>query len=218
MVGNLLVTLFFLTGAVIFAVIGFRFNQSSNKSFKHFGFGLFSFAASFLIWAGIVATQPGALELWMSIGVLPFVAGFIFLVSAATFDWNAQNRNLIFGFAAAFLVVLFVLRTWILPSAPSFSDAGLIYFNAQPLVLLLYVLVFAGGFMPAVHVVTRQIGDRLLAALTRIFFNIVVLSGVILMVASDENLQYLNGFVMLAGFYGLLVIYLPKSASAKLNA
>lgn len=218
MVGNPNVVSFFLIGAAIFAVVANRFWRTTNSSFRNFALGLYCFAAAFLIWAAIVATHPTPLDAYMSIGVLPFVAGFFALVSSATFDWAKRNRNLIFGITAAYLLAMFALRTWAYPSAPGFSDRGLIYFNAQPPILLMYVLVFAGAFMPALHVVTKQIPDRLVAALTRIFFNLIVLTGVILMVSYDDDLQYLNGYVMGAAFLGLLVIYAPKAVKEKLSA
>ena len=215
--GNPNVVIFFLVGALVFALLAVRFLGVKKYPHKAFGFGMAFFALAFLVWAGIVASHPEPLDTFMSLGVLPFVAAFFALVASATYDWTQSNRRLVFVIAVVYLVGLFALRTWALPSTPGFSENGLIYFNAAPAVTLMYALAFAGSFMPALHVVTREIPNRALAALTRIFFNLVVLTGVILMVSLDDNLQNLNGVLMLAGLLGLLVLYVPTSVKAKLS-
>lgn len=216
--GNTNVMGFFIIGAAIFALLSARFLSAKKAPYKNFGFGLGAFALAFLVWGVIVGVQPTeSLELYMSLGVLPFVAGFLFLVSAATYDWIAENRNLAMVFAVAFLLALFVLRTFVLPSSPGFSENGLIYFNAQPLVELMYVLAFAGGFMTSLQVVSREIKHRLTAALTRIFFNLVVVCGVILLSSDDDVLQAYNGVLMLAALIGLAVVYAPSKVKSYLK-
>ncbi len=59
--------------------------------------------------------------------------------------------------------------------------------------------------MPALHVVSSRMSVWRQAALTRIFFNLIVLGGVILMVSMDDQLQYLNSLILSVGFIGLLV-------------
>jgi hypothetical protein len=51
--------------------------------------------------------------------------------------------------------------------------------------------------------------------MTRIGFNMVVLSGAILLAASDETLQYYNGWVMLIGLLMLVVSYLRAKPTVK---
>ncbi len=218
MSGNTDVLLFFLTGAVSFGLVGARFFSVKAKPQRSFGLGLFFFALSFLIWGFVVVTKPELhLDTLMTAGVVPFVVGLFFLVTAATHDWLAKNRNLIYGITAIYLVVLFALRTFAFPSTPHFSDKGLIYFGSHPLVTLLYVVAFAGSFMTALHVVSKEINNRLVGSLTRIFFNLVVLSGTILLVSLDDTLQYYNGYLMLAAFIALIVVFAPGSVKAKLK-
>ncbi|MFM6980849.1 MAG: hypothetical protein ACKOWE_05545 [Micrococcales bacterium] len=219
MVGNTNVFGFFLLAAGIFGFLSFRFASAKKAPYTHFGFGLAAFSLAFLVWAYIVISVPSAemLSTLMTVGVVPFVAGFLLLVSSATYDWKSSNRTLILSIAVVFLVGLFVLRTFVLPSEPAFSDNGLIYFNADPIIELMYVLAFAGGFMTSLQVVSRSISDRLTAALTRIFFNVVVVCGVILLVSHDDVLQNYNGYLMLAGLVGLLVVYLPSKVKSYLK-
>lgn len=201
---NLNVVLFFALGSGIFALLGFKFWMIKVNPFKNFGIGLAMIGLAFLGWGAIVAMRPEDLANMMALAILPFVLGFIFLVRAATFNWKKSNQMLILIIALVFLAVLFALRTWVYPSEPGFSENGLLYFHANNLVLLMYVLAFAGAFMPALHVVTTRIKIWRQAALGRIFFNLIVLGGVILMVSMDDEMQTLNSLILGAGFIGLL--------------
>lgn len=205
---NTNVVTFFVLGTIALGFLGFRFLRADGVLFRRFGLGLALYAVAFAVWSIIVATQPADLALWTSLGVIPFGVAHFFHVSAATYDWNQSNRLIALGSASTFMAILFVLRSWVFPSTPGFSDGGLFYFNADPVVTILYILVFAGAFMPALHVVSSHIGTRWLAALTRIGFNLVVLGAVVLLASYDDNLQYVNGFVMGGGFLGLTVSYL----------
>ena len=215
---NLNVVLFFLLGSGIFAFLGFKFYALKVNPFKDFGIGLSLFGLSFLGFAAVVATHPAELGLMMSLSVLPFVAGFIALVSSATFNWQKNTRTLMMTIAIAFLVTLFALRTWVYPSSPGFSENGLVSFNAQPPVLILYILAFAGGLMTAIQVVTTRITLWRQAALTRIFFNLIVLGGVILLTSADDQMQYLNSALLTTGFLGLFVLYVRSKVSIDAKA
>jgi len=201
------VVLFFLLGSGIFAFVGIKFWLLKKSPFKNFGVAIALFGLAFLGWGLVIATRPENLPMYVALSIVPFVLGFLFLVSAATFNWSSKNKILIFAIALAFLATLFVLRTWVFPSEPAFSENGLLYFHAKPEVLLMYVLAFAGAFMPALHVISTRITLWRQAALTRIFFNLIVLGGVILMVSENDQLQFLNSYILSAGFIGLLVIF-----------
>ena len=203
--GGLNVVLFFLMGSGIFALIGFKFWSLKVNPFRDFGIAVAMFGLAFLGWGLVIALKPAELAMPVALSIVPFVLGFLFLVSSATFNWQKRNRLLTFVIGAVFLVSLFLLRTLVLPSDPHFSENGLLYFGAKPEVLILYVLAFGGAFMPALHVVSSRMSVWRQAALTRIFFNLIVLGGVILMVSMDDQLQYLNSLILSIGFIGLLV-------------
>jgi hypothetical protein len=206
---------FFLAGAVILAVVAFRFLRTANPTFRLFGIGLAMYSAAFAIWASIVALQPAELTTWTSVGVAFFGGAHLFYVASAVSDFSKPVQRNLLVVAVVFLLGLFVLRTWILPSAPSFSPAGLFYFNAEAPVMLGYILVFAGSFMPAIHVVSSHIAQKNLAMFTRIFFNLTVLTAVVLLTSADETLQYWNGAVMALGLLGLLVNFVTTTPRYK---
>lgn len=202
---------FFIAGAVILAFVAFRFIRSDQRTFRLFGLGLSLYSVAFAVWAFLAATHPADLDTWTSVGVAFFGLAHLFFVASATSDWSTRTQRILLAIAVVFLSGLFVVRTFLLPSKPSFSEAGLYYFNAQPPVLLLYILVFTGALMPAIHVVTSHIAEKTLAMFTRIFFNLTVLTAVVLLTSADEVLQYWNGAVMSLGLLGLLVIYIRRA-------
>ena len=206
---------FFAVGTVTLGFLGWRFAANPAPVFRMFGIGLGLFALSFALFTVIVRVHPAELETWSSVAVLPFVAGYFFHIGAATFDWLPRKRMLVMAIAAVFLTGLYLMRTFVYPSTPGFSPNGLYYFHARPPALLLYILAFAGAFMPAVHVVSSHIAKRSLAAMTRICFNLVVLGAVILLTSYDDELQYLNGVVMVFGFLSLLVLYMRNSVNGR---
>ncbi len=185
--------------------------SGKTYAFRMFGIGMSLLAVAFATWSVIVATQPADLTLLTTIGVIPFGLANLFFVAAGTSDFTASTRRNLLVVAALVIGTLFVLRTFVTPSNPSFSDNGLFYFNAEPIAILFYVVVFAGALMPAVHIVTLHIASVRDAMFTRLFFNVVTLSGVVLIVSTNDDLQGLNGYVMLFGLLGLVVTHIRKS-------
>lgn len=202
---SLNVFLFFLLGSGIFAFVGFKFWSLKVNPFRDFGIAIAMFGLAFMGWGFVIYLKPAELAMPVALSIVPFVLGFLFMVSSATFNWQKNNRLLTFVIAVAFLGGLFALRTLVLPSDPHFSESGLLYFGAKPEVLILYVLAFGGAFMPALHVISTRMTVWRQAALTRIFFNLIVLGGVIMMVSENDQLQVLNSYILTVGFVGLLV-------------
>lgn len=208
---NVNVFTFFIIGTLGFGWLALRFIPGKAFAFRMFGIGLSLLALAFAVWSAIIVTQPADLSPLTTVGVIPFAAANLFFVAAGTSDFSPKVRRTLLLVAAAVLAVLLVLRTVVFPSVPSFSENGLFYFNAHPIAILLYVIVFAGGLMPAVHVVTSHISNHTTAMFTRLFFNVVTLSGVVLLVSTSDELQYWNGYILLAGLIGLTVIHARRT-------
>ena len=207
---NYMVVGFFIIGTIILAFLGWRFASSPTPVFRRFGMGLACFSAGFAVWTAIVWIHPENLNLWTAVGVALFMPGYLFFLSAATSNWLPRNQQLVLVLAGAYLVALFVVRTFVAPSEPGFSERGLFYFNAQPLVLLLYIVTFVGALMPAGYVVSRNIAVPWLSRATLICFNLVILCGVVLLTSYDDELQAYNGYLMGVGFLSLFLIYLRR--------
>lgn len=207
---NYAVVGFFIVGTLILAFLGWRFFSNPTPVFRQFGIGLACAAAAFALWTAIVWVRPENLHLWTSLGVALFLPGYVFFLNAATHTWLSRNRYLALGVAGVYLTALFVLRTFIAPSEPAFSERGLFYFNTQPLVLLLYVVSFIGAAMPAVYAVSRDITVPWLSRATLVCFNLILVCGVILLTSYDDDLQTYNGYLMGIGFLSLFVLYLRR--------
>ena len=205
---NFMVVAFFIVGTIVLTFLGWRFASDPNPVFRQFGIGLGFVALASAIWSVIVWVHPDELEFWNSIGVSVFVPSYFFFLNAATENWLPRSRKLVLVGAAAYLIALFALRTFVLPSEPSFSERGLFYFNAQPLVLLLYIVSFAGSASSAVYAVVRAITLRWLATTTLVSFNLVIMCSVILLASYDDDLQIYNGLLMGIGFLALFAVYL----------
>ena len=201
---------FFITGAVISAFLGWRFAAGPEPVFRHFGLGLLCFAAAFAVWSAIVWVQPDDLQLWSTAGVAVLLPGYLFFLSAAARNWQPRSRNLLFGGALAYLAVLFIVRTFLLPSEPAFSKDGLFYFNAEPIVQLMYVISFVGAALPAVYSVARSLSVPWLSRATMFCFNLIVVCGVVLLTSYDDELQTYNGYLMGIAFLALFAIYLRQ--------
>ena len=199
---------FFIAGTVIMAFLRWRFASNPAPVFRNFGAGLACFSAAFAIWSVIVWIQPQDLRLWTALGVAAFLPGYLFFLRSATQDWRPRNRILLLGGALIYLAALFIARTFVAPSEPAFSERGLFYFNAKPIVLLLYVISFVGAAIPAIHAVSRSISVPWLSRATMICFNLIVVCGVILLTSYDDDLQTYNGYLMGTSFLALLAIYL----------
>lgn len=203
--------IFFLIGTLAFSVLAFRFISAKNYAFRMFGSGLALLALAFATWSVIIATKPADLTLLTTLGVIPFGVANILFVAAGTSDFQASTRRNLLVIASLVIGGLFVYRTWGSPSQPNFSSNGLFYFNVDAAGILTYVVVFAGALMPAVHVVTSHISAVRDAMFTRLFFNAVTLSGVVLLVSKDDDLQYWNGYLMLIALIGLVVTHFRKN-------
>ena len=210
MLGMSNVLFFFILGTLAFAFLAFRFVSGNGYGFRMFGIGLGLLAVAFAVWSVIVGTKPADLTLLTTMGVIPFATANVFFVAAGTSDFGAKARTTLITIATVVIAALFVIRTFINPSKPSLSENGLFYFNADPLAILLYVIVFAGALMPAVHIVSYHVENARTAIFTRLFFNVVTLAAVVLLVSKDDELQVLNGYVLLAGLIGLVVTHARK--------
>jgi hypothetical protein len=203
---------FFLIGTLAFALLAFRFVAAKNYAFRMFGTGLALLSFAFATWSVIILTHPADLAPLTTLGVIPFGLANIFFVAAGTSDFQPATRRNLLIVATAVIGGLFAYRTFGAASEPFIDGNGYFYFNAAPLAVILYVVVFAGALMPAVHVVTSHVASVRAAMFTRLFFNGVTLSGVILLVANNsDELQLLNGYLMLIGLIGLVLTHVRKS-------
>ncbi len=208
-VGDYFVPLFFVAGTLAMWFLAYRFWSAKGAVFKNFGIGLALYGLAFAVWSLAVFFKTN-IEALTSLGVVPFAIAHLFFLTASTEKVKASKRTFLLFLGIAYLVVLFLLRTIVYPSDPGFSDDGLFYFNAQPPVIMLYVIAFAGSLLPAINVASREIKDKLLRNVSQFGFTVLSIGGIILVTSVDDNLQTINGWVMGLTYVTLLAVYATK--------
>ncbi|NBW73238.1 MAG: hypothetical protein EBR26_02345, partial [Microbacteriaceae bacterium] len=88
------IVLFFMLGSGIFALVGFKFWSLKVNPFRDFGIAVALFGLAFMGWGIVIAIKPVDLAMAVAVSIAPFVLGFLFLVSSATFNWQKRNRTL----------------------------------------------------------------------------------------------------------------------------
>lgn len=206
-VGEYFVPLFFVVGTGVLWYLAYRFLSTKSAVFRHFGTGLGLYGLAFAIWSLAVFTKPVNLDPITTLGVIPFAVAHLFFLMASTEKLKASNRSAVLFGGVAYLAALFLLRTFIYPSEPGFSENGLFYFNAQPPVIALYIGAFAASLLPAIYAVSQKMKDDVLKYVTHIGFTIAAIGGIVLVTSVDDNLQTINGWVMGLTYAVILAVF-----------
>lgn len=208
-VGEYLVPLFFIAGTGAMWYLAYRFLAVKGAAFKHFGIGLALYGLGFAGWTVGVLTKSN-IDFWTTVGVIPFATAHLFYLMAATEKAKAATRSLLLFGGVAYLLALFIARTFIYPSDPGFSENGLFYFHAQAPVIALYLVAFTLSLLPAINTVSQNIKDKTLRLVSQVGFTILAVGGIVLVTSYDDNLQTINGWVMGITWIIVLATYATK--------
>lgn len=192
--GDYLVPLFFVVGTAAMWFMAYKFWSAKGSIYKNFGAGLALYGLGFAVWSVAVFTKSNV-DLWTTIGVIPFASAHLFYLMAATGKARSSTRSLILLAGVAYLISLFFIRTFIYQSSPGFSNNGLFYFNAQSPVVAMYILAFTLSVFPAISAVSQQLKDSTLRIVMQVCFPILLVGGIILVASYDDDLQTINGWV-----------------------
>lgn len=192
---NIQVALFFIHSTVAPFLLGWKFTTRNNAVLKKFGIGLMLNGAAFLIWSVAVFLKPENLSTWTSAGAVPLMGAFLYYLAAGTNHLEQSTRNRAIGGGVLMLLVLFVLRTFIYPSQPYFSEDGLFFFNVMPQAVALYIFVLSSAAFPAISAVAKRMTPRY-AIIVRGGFIAEVMGAIILIISYDTILLYINGWVI----------------------
>ena len=209
-IGDYLVPLFFVSGAGALWFLAYKFISAKKSEFRNFGTGLALYGLAFAVWGLVVLNKPADLGPLTTLGAVPFLFAHLFFLLAVTNKMKASNKSTVLAGGLAYLVALFALRTFVYPSAPSFSTKGLFYFHAQPVIIALYVVAFAASLLPAINTVSRLIKDKQLRFISQTGFTAAAIGGIILVTSYDDNLQTINGYIMGLTYISLVVAFARK--------
>lgn len=210
LVGDVFVPLFFVSGAVASFFLAYRLLQAKkNAVLRLFGQAMMAFGAAFAIWSVVIFTKTNV-ELITTLGVAPFVVGLLLSLMASVQKLPKASQSALFLGALAYFGGLFVLRLFVFPSTPGFSENGLFYFHAEPAIVAMYIGAFAAALLPAINAVASQLKDKVLRGITRLCFTVLAIGGIVLVTSLDDSLQTINGWVMGLSFITLVVAYAVK--------
>lgn len=207
---EILVPAYFLFGTVSMLFIAQKFITAKKMLYKNFGYGLGLYSAALAVWTLLVILKPEEIDTWTTIGAVPFGLAHVFFLLAAVDKVKSSTKFSILSGGAVYLAVLVVLRATVLDSNPGFSDAGLFYFNADPVIIAMYIGAFAGTFLPALGAVSKSMRDKLLSGVTRNAFTVLVLSSVVLVSSRDEELLLIVGWAMGLSYLALVSVFYSR--------
>lgn len=204
---NVLVLLFFLQNIVVTAILGYKFFTRKNPVFKNFGIALFLNTIAFSIWSFAIIQQTSNLSQYVTAGAAFFITSLVFLLLAGTQEMKAGTRTGIVTIGVIAGIALFYIRTFMYPSFPSFSPEGLLFFNLQPIVQMLYIFGLALAAFPAIEAVACKFKGSY-ASLVRYGFIVEIMGGVILITSSNAQVLYILGWIMGTVYFVLCVTLL----------
>ena len=205
---NLSVLSFFLFGTFSFAVLSVFYLKQKDAPFRLFGLALVLIALAFAVWSYVVYARPANLELITTIGVAPFVLAFGVLFAVSASSLKGKHKIFVYIFSALFVTLFALLRVFFYGSNPAFDDKGFFYFNADPVILYLYVLAISFSILPAVYVLGRQIKNITLRIVMELGFTLIAIGTIVLIISYDDWLQVINGWGMIIVLIILLLTHL----------
>jgi hypothetical protein len=199
---NLLVALFFLHNVLATAFLGGKFFSQKDKVLKSFGIALLLNCVAFAIWSFSVLTKPSDLTMYVTLGVVFFIAALVFLLNTGVQNLKSDTRWMVLLVGGLLAVVLFFLRTFVYPSNATFSPEGFFFFNVHPLMQMFYIFGLVITSLPAIYAVASKFRSYY-ADLMRFCFPIEVAGGIILITTTDTQVLYLTGWIMGIAYFAL---------------
>ena len=211
---NPYVLIFFLHNVLATLLLGIKFRSRDDPVLKNFGVGLILNSIAFAVWSAAVFMRPANLELYITVGVLFFIASLVTFLVAGTQNIAEHDRRSLLVFGVIVAVVLFWIRTFVYPSEPGFSAEGLFFFNPHPIVQVIYIFGLAITVLPAIDALASRFRDGY-AMLVHYGFIVQVMAGVILLTSTNPLVLYIDGWVI--GIVYLLLwtslLFSPKAWS-----
>ena len=204
---NIGVLLFFLHNILATALLGYKFVSSKDSVFKNFGIVLLLDSVAFAVWSAAVVLKPENLDLFVTVGAAFFITSLVFLLITGTQKMNTSTREMLVILGVVVGLVVFYARTFLYPSAPSFSPECFFFFNLQPIVQMLYIFGLALTALPTIDSVASKFKHPY-DALVRYGFIAEVVGGIILITTIDAQVLYISGWVMGAAYLALWSILL----------
>jgi hypothetical protein len=171
-----------------------KLRSHKDSVFKDFGTGLLLTGVAFAIWTAAVLFRPENLSLFVSVGAFFFILSLMSFLAAGLQHVANRSTLMTVGFVVA--LVLFIVRTFFLPSEPGFSQEGFFFFNPDPIVQIIYIFGLALTVLPATYALASKISNPYYSRLFEYGFIIQVMGGVLLLTSTSVGVLYINGWII----------------------
>lgn len=183
----------------------FLYRLSNKASVKRFATGMLLTGVAFAVWSYAVITKPDDLLPPVDLGLAFLVVGLLFYVSAATASFSPRSQGMLWAAAIAYVIILWAVRS-ANPSNPGFSADGLFFFNPDPVVKVMEIILISVCAIPAAFAVARDLGKKLATTGSALVSSMLalVIGGILLLSSTESAVLYLTGWAMGVAFLTLL--------------
>lgn len=208
---SLLVPLFFIQMAVGTGILAWWFLTRKEKTLKTFGLGMAGYSAGLAAWALLVLTKPEDLKPLILVGAVPFLLAHFAYAKVAYKNINFAKTSFLTLVVAGTIAATFIVRTFLYPSEPYFSDDGLLFFGLHPASSAFYIATIAMTFLPAIIVVGNILKKGILKNVMQVGLITLFINAIILVSSQSDTLLLINGYVM---SIALLAVWLTAVSSS----
>lgn len=190
------VPLFFLHATIGTAILSWWFFSKKDKTLKTFGLGLAGYAAGLAAWTLLVLTKPDDLKPLILLGAIPFLLAHFAYAKVAYKNINFAKTSLLTLVVAGTIAGTFIVRTFLYPSDPFFSEQGLLFFGLHPVAVAFYIATISMTFLPAISVIGAVLKKSPIRSVVQGSLTVLFINSVILVSGQDDLLLLINGIVM----------------------
>lgn len=206
--GNLVI-LFFALATISSVISGFFiYNKvKGSKICNSFGIALTLTGIAFAVWSYTIITKPiSALNSFVSLGLFIMLIAVLYYAISASRNLPKGQNTLLVATTAIFSIIIIIAR-FFYPSEPYFSENGLFFFNPQPIILFLELILLGSTILPAILELKKEISktDKTTSMITTSSLIVALLGTFILLTTLNEDLLFLIGWVIGIAFLFLLL-------------
>jgi hypothetical protein len=199
---NPLVIVFFLHNVLATGILGYLFFKRKDPVVKNFGLALSLLSVAFGVWTLAIMSKTANLDVFVTFGVLFLIGAIVAFLNAGTQHLNGDTRKILLIVAGVMGLLLLYLRSFVFPSQPGFSPEGFFFFNAHPIVQMIYVFGLALTTFPAIEALASRF-KGCPALLIRYGFIAEVVGGILLITNINIPVLVLTGFIIGVVYFAL---------------
>jgi hypothetical protein len=192
-------------------MLGLKFKAQESVIMKNFGYALLLNGLAFITWSSAVVLRPESLDVYITVGALFFAISLVFFLLAGT-QKNANNKSVVIMGVVA-ITIFFIFRVVVWPSNPEFTESGMLLFNINPIIQMMYIFGLGLVIIPAIYAISKQFNSVGTSLIVRYGFIVQVMGGLVLITSTDQTVLFVNGLVI-SITYILLWMYLLLNRAA----